>query len=43
MLAEIEEMKKIISNDDNTYTSVVKVTKVYKNGGTESFVYKKEL
>ncbi|MGM7429131.1 BC_2878 family exosporium-associated protein [Bacillus pacificus] len=41
--AEIEEMKKIISNDDNTYTSVVKVTKVYKNGGTESFVYKNEL
>ncbi|HHK5551067.1 hypothetical protein COL11_21650 [Bacillus anthracis] len=41
--AEIEAMKKIISNDDNTYTSVVKVTKVYKNGGTESFVYKNEL
>ncbi|PGO25419.1 hypothetical protein CN984_19440 [Bacillus cereus] len=40
---EIEEMKKMISNDDNTYTSVVKVTKVYKNGGTESFVYKNEL
>lgn len=40
---EIEEMKKMISNDDNTYTSVVKVTKVYKNGGTESFVNKNEL
>ncbi|MFV8516302.1 BC_2878 family exosporium-associated protein [Bacillus sp. SBS7] len=40
---EIEEMKKMISNDDNTYTSVVKVTKIYKNGGTESFVNKNEL
>lgn len=41
--AEIEEMKKMISNVDNTYTSVVKVTKVYKNGGTESFISKKEV
>ncbi|MCH4565779.1 BC_2878 family exosporium-associated protein [Bacillus sp. ES1-5] len=40
---EIEEMKKMISNDDNTYSSVVKVTKVYKNGGTESYIYKNEL
>ncbi|AZQ47458.1 hypothetical protein EJW27_13400 [Bacillus albus] len=40
---EIEEMKKMISNDDNTYTSVVKMTKIYKNGGTESFVNKNEL
>ncbi|MGG0301453.1 BC_2878 family exosporium-associated protein [Bacillus albus] len=40
--AEIEDMKKMISNDDNTYTSVVKVTKIYKNGGTESFVNKNE-
>lgn len=41
--AEIEEMKKMIMNDDNTYTSVVKLTKVYKNGGTESYIYKNEL
>ncbi|HDR6314635.1 TPA: hypothetical protein QCU53_001347 [Bacillus thuringiensis] len=40
---EIEEMKKMISNDDTTYSSVVKVTKVYKNGGTESYIYKNEL
>ncbi|HDR8183869.1 TPA: hypothetical protein QC116_003301 [Bacillus thuringiensis] len=40
---EIEEMKKMISNDDNTYSSVVKVTKVFKNGGTESYIYKNEL
>ncbi|MGH0555772.1 BC_2878 family exosporium-associated protein [Bacillus pretiosus] len=41
--AEIEEMKKMIMNDNNTYTSVVKLTKVYKNGGTESYIYKNEL
>jgi hypothetical protein len=41
--AEIEEMKKMVTNDNNTYKSIVKLTKVYKNGGTESFVYKNEL
>ncbi|MBE7150421.1 hypothetical protein FUT12_23340 [Bacillus mycoides] len=37
--AEIEEMKKMVTNDNNTYKSIVKLTKVYKNGGTESFAY----
>ncbi|TKI74313.1 hypothetical protein FC699_38155, partial [Bacillus wiedmannii] len=41
--AEIEEMKKMVTNDNNTYKSVVKLTKVYKNGGTESYIYKNEL
>ncbi|MCC2327921.1 BC_2878 family exosporium-associated protein [Bacillus wiedmannii] len=41
--AEIEEMKKMIMNDNNTYKSVVKLTKVYKNGETESYIYKNEL
>ncbi|MFP3412687.1 hypothetical protein SB773_13875 [Bacillus sp. SIMBA_074] len=41
--AEIEEMKKMVTNDNNTYKSIVKLTKVYKNGGTELFVYKNEL
>ncbi|MBH0346087.1 MULTISPECIES: BC_2878 family exosporium-associated protein [Bacillus] len=41
--AEIEEMKKMIMDDDNTYKSVVKLTKVYKNGESESFIYKTEL
>lgn len=41
--AEIEEMKKMIEDDVNTYKSVVKLTKVYKNGETESFIYKNEL
>ena len=30
----------MIEDDDNTYKSVVKLTKVYKNGETESFIYK---
>ncbi len=33
----------MINDDDNTYKSVVKLTKVYKNGETESFISKKEL
>ncbi len=41
--AEIEDMKKMVTNDNNTYKSVVKLTKVYKNGGTESYIYKNEL
>ncbi|WP_242290101.1 BC_2878 family exosporium-associated protein [Bacillus cereus group sp. BfR-BA-01319] len=41
--AEIEEMKKMVTNDNNTYKSVVKLTKVYKIGGTESYIYKNEL
>ncbi|TPV42399.1 BC_2878 family exosporium-associated protein [Bacillus dicomae] len=41
--AEIEEMKKMIMDDINTYKSVVKLTKVYKNGESESFIYKTEL
>ncbi|PGB25254.1 hypothetical protein COM06_18990 [Bacillus toyonensis] len=41
--AEIEELKKMIKDDDNTYKSVVKLTKVYKNGEMESFISKKEL
>lgn len=41
--AEIEEMKKMIMNDDNMYKSIVKLTKLYKNGETESFISKKEL
>ncbi|MED0875873.1 BC_2878 family exosporium-associated protein [Bacillus mobilis] len=41
--AEIEEMKKMIKNDNNTYKSVVKLTKVYNNGVTESYIYKNEL
>jgi len=41
--AEIEEVKKMIEDDVNTYKSVVKLTKVYKNGETESFIYKNEL
>ncbi|EJQ13692.1 hypothetical protein CN941_13910 [Bacillus cereus] len=40
---EIEEMKKMIMNDNNTYKSIVKLTKVYKNGGTESYIDKNEL
>ncbi len=34
-MLEIEEMKKMVTNDNNTYKSVVKLTKVYKNGGTD--------
>nr|WP_206774610.1 hypothetical protein [Bacillus cereus group sp. N8] len=41
--AEIEEMKKMVTNDDNTYTSIIQVTKIYKNGATESFTSKKEI
>lgn len=41
--AEIEEMKKMIMNDNNTYKSIIKLTKIYKNGATESFISKKEL
>ncbi|WP_306008194.1 BC_2878 family exosporium-associated protein [Bacillus sp. MMSF_3353] len=41
--AEIEDMKKMVTNDNNMYKSVVKLTKVYKNGGTESYIYKNEL
>jgi len=41
--AEIEDMKKMVTNDNNTYKSVVKLTKVYKNGGIESYIYKNEL
>ncbi|GAB6422060.1 hypothetical protein bcgnr5390_03700 [Bacillus luti] len=41
--AEIEEMKKIINNDNNTYKSIIKVTKIYTNGATESFTSKKEI
>lgn len=41
--AEIEELRKLIRDDDNTYKSVVKLTKVYKNGESESFIYKNEL
>ncbi|WP_439022427.1 BC_2878 family exosporium-associated protein [Bacillus thuringiensis] len=41
--AEIEEMKKIIKNDNNTSKSIIKVTKIYKNGATESFTSKKEI
>ncbi len=33
----------MIEDDDNTYKSVVKLTKVHKNGETESFIYKNEL
>ncbi|AFQ26577.1 MULTISPECIES: BC_2878 family exosporium-associated protein [Bacillus] len=40
---EIEELKKMIKDDVNTYKSVVKLTKVYKNGEMESFISKKEL
>ncbi|PEA25387.1 hypothetical protein CN923_27710 [Bacillus cereus] len=40
---EIEEMKKMIMNDNNTYKSIVKLTKIYKNGATESFISKKEI
>ncbi|PEO17247.1 hypothetical protein CN562_05190 [Bacillus wiedmannii] len=40
---EIEDMKKMVTNDNNTYKSVVKLTKVYKNGETESYIYKNEL
>ncbi|ANP81787.1 hypothetical protein BAQ53_13285 [Bacillus sp. B25(2016b)] len=40
---EIEELKKIIRDEVNTYKSVVKLTKVYKNGEMESFISKKEL
>lgn len=38
---EIEEMKKMIMDDDNTYRSIIKLTKIFKNGGTESFTSKK--
>ncbi|HDR7665209.1 BC_2878 family exosporium-associated protein [Bacillus wiedmannii] len=41
--AEIEEMKKMIKNDNNTYKSIIKLTKIYKNGATESFTSKKEI
>ncbi|WP_059038174.1 BC_2878 family exosporium-associated protein [Bacillus mycoides] len=41
--AEIEEMKKMIVDDNNTYKSIIKLTKIYKNGATESFISKKEL
>ncbi|MDR4172303.1 BC_2878 family exosporium-associated protein [Bacillus nitratireducens] len=40
---EIEEMKKMIMNDNNTYKSIIKLTKIYKNGATESFISKKEI
>ncbi|PFW81928.1 hypothetical protein COL27_18120 [Bacillus sp. AFS075960] len=40
---EIEEMRKMIINDNNTYKSVIKLTKIYKNGATESFTSKKEI
>ena len=33
----------MIEDDVNTYKSFVKLTKVYKNGETESFIYKNEL
>ncbi len=39
---EIEEMKKMIMSENNTYNSVVKLTKVYNNGVTESYIYKNE-
>ncbi|MCU4988319.1 hypothetical protein OCF10_05070 [Bacillus cereus] len=41
--AEIEEMKKMIKNDNNTYKSIINLTKIYKNGATESFTSKKEI
>ncbi|TXR95117.1 hypothetical protein DN390_23730 [Bacillus sp. SH7-1] len=41
--AEIEEMKKMIKNGNNTYKSIIKLTKIYKNGATESFTSKKEI
>ncbi|EJR40979.1 BC_2878 family exosporium-associated protein [Bacillus mycoides] len=41
--AEIEELKKMIVDDNNTYKSIIKLTKIYKNGATESFISKKEL
>ncbi|MFL0403408.1 BC_2878 family exosporium-associated protein [Bacillus nitratireducens] len=40
---EIEEMKKMVTNDSNTYKSIIKLTKIYKNGATESFISKKEI
>ncbi|MGG5737073.1 MULTISPECIES: BC_2878 family exosporium-associated protein [Bacillus cereus group] len=40
--AEIEELKKMVKNDDNTYTSIIQLTKIYTNGATESFTSKKE-
>ncbi|EJS54465.1 hypothetical protein ICG_02727 [Bacillus cereus BAG1X1-3] len=40
---EIEEMKKMIMNDNNTYKSIIKLTKIYKNGATESFISKREI
>ncbi|WP_377865372.1 BC_2878 family exosporium-associated protein [Bacillus sp. R86525] len=40
---EIEEIKKMIMNDNNTYKSIIKLTKIYKNGATESFISKKEI
>ncbi|PGW32861.1 hypothetical protein COE04_19755 [Bacillus cereus] len=40
---EIEEMKKMLMNDNNTYKSIIKLTKIYKNGATESFISKKEI
>ncbi|MBE7121266.1 BC_2878 family exosporium-associated protein [Bacillus cereus] len=41
---EIEETKKMIINDNsNTYESIIKLTKIYKNGETESYASKKEL
>ncbi|OQR56819.1 BC_2878 family exosporium-associated protein [Bacillus sp. CDB3] len=40
---EIEEMKKVIMNDNNTYKSIIKMTKLFKNGATESFTFKKEI
>ncbi|MGE6598276.1 BC_2878 family exosporium-associated protein [Bacillus proteolyticus] len=41
--AEIEEMKKMVTNDNKTYKSIIKLTKIYKNGATESFISKKEI
>ncbi|AIW84784.1 MULTISPECIES: BC_2878 family exosporium-associated protein [Bacillus] len=41
--AEIEELKKMIVDDNNTYKSIIKLTKIFKNGGTESFISKKEI
>ncbi|PER29946.1 BC_2878 family exosporium-associated protein [Bacillus cereus] len=40
---EIEEMKKMIIDDHTLYKSIIKLTKIYTNGATESFTSKKEI
>ncbi|EJS68772.1 hypothetical protein CN425_08865 [Bacillus cereus] len=41
--AEIEEMKKMVIHDNTMYKSIIKLTKIYKNGATESYTFKNEL